>query len=47
MDSMLAQTPTDPSFYFGWFDLNNEQLKDIFLNAYEGKLLDMNSDIWS
>jgi alcohol dehydrogenase class IV len=47
MDSMLAQTPTDPSFYFGWFDLNNEQLKDIFLNAYEGNLLDMNSDIWS
>jgi alcohol dehydrogenase class IV len=47
MDIMLAQTPTDPSFYFGWFDLNNEQIKDIFLSAYEGKLLDMNSEIWS
>lgn len=47
LDFMLAQTPTDPGFYFGWFDLNNEQFKDIFLNAYEGKLLDMNSEIWS
>ena len=47
MDFMLAQTPTDPTFYFGWFDLNNEQFKDIFLSAYEGKLLDMNSEIWS
>lgn len=47
LDFMLAQTPTDPGFYFGWFDLNNEQFKDIFLSAYEGKLLDMNSEIWS
>ena len=47
LDFMISQTPTDPGFYFGWFDLNNEQFMDIFLNAYEGKLLDMNSEIWS
>lgn len=47
MDFMLAQTPTDPGFYFGWYDLNKEQFKDIFLSAFEGKLLDMNSEIWS
>ena len=47
MDMMLAQTPTDPGFYFGWYDLNKEQFKDIFLSAFEGELLDMNSEIWS
>jgi alcohol dehydrogenase class IV len=46
MDKMLEQTPTDPGFYFGWYDLNRDQFKDIFLNAYKGKLLDMHSDIW-
>jgi alcohol dehydrogenase class IV len=46
MDMMLEQTPTDPGFYFGWYDLNKDQFRDIFLNAYEGKLLDMHSDIW-
>ncbi len=46
MDMILEQTPTDPGFYFGWYDLNKEQFKDIFLNAYEGNLLDMQSDIW-
>jgi hypothetical protein len=47
MDMMLEQTPTDPGFYFGWYDLNKDQFKDIFLSAYEGKLLDMQSEIWS
>ncbi|HMA85763.1 MAG TPA: iron-containing alcohol dehydrogenase, partial [Desulfosalsimonadaceae bacterium] len=46
MDYILAQTPTDPAFYFGWFDLTREQLHDVFINAYDGTLLDMNSDIW-
>jgi hypothetical protein len=46
MDMILEQTPTDPGFYFGWYDLNKKQLTDIFLRAYEGKLLDMHSDIW-
>jgi acetaldehyde dehydrogenase / alcohol dehydrogenase len=46
MDMILEQTPTDPAFYFGWYDLTKEQLKDIFLCAYEGKLLDMHSEIW-
>lgn len=46
MDMMLEQTPTDPGFYFGWYDLNKDQFKDIFLSAYKGKLLDMKSDIW-
>ena len=46
MDLILEQTPTDPAFYFGWFDLTEEQLKDIFLRAYEGELLDMDSDVW-
>jgi hypothetical protein len=27
------QTPTDPAFYFGWYDLTREQLGDIFLKA--------------
>ena len=45
-DFILEQTPTDPAFYFGWYDLTREQLKDVFLCAYEGKLLDMNSEIW-
>ena len=46
MDMILSQTPTDPAFYFGWYDLNEEQLKDIFLCAYDGKLLDMKSETW-
>ncbi len=46
MNMILEQTPTDPGFYFGWYDLNREQLKDIFLSAYEGKLLDMQSELW-
>ena len=46
LDSILDQTPTDPAFYFGWFDLTREQLRDVFLCAYEGKLLDMNAEIW-
>lgn len=46
MDIILEQTPTDPAFYFGWYDLNKEQLKDIFLCAYDGKLLDMKSETW-
>ena len=27
MDMMLAQTPTDPGFYFGWYDLNKETIQ--------------------
>ncbi|MCJ7541871.1 MAG: iron-containing alcohol dehydrogenase [Desulfobacterales bacterium] len=46
LDMILEQTPTDPAFYFGWFDLTKEQLKDIFLHAFEGNLLDLDSDIW-
>lgn len=46
MDFMLNQTPTDPAFYFAWYDLNRDQLKEIFLAAYEGGMLDMNSDTW-
>ena len=46
MDMILEQTPTDPAFYFGWYDLTREQIKNIFLCAYEGELLDMQSDIW-
>lgn len=46
MDMMLEQTPTDPGFYFGWYDLNPEQFKDIFFSAYEGELLDMQSETW-
>ena len=46
MDTILDQTPTDPAFYFGWYDLTREQLNDIFACAYEGGLLDMQSDIW-
>ena len=46
LEFILDQTPTDPAFYFGWFDLTREQFKDIFLNAYEGRLLDMQADIW-
>jgi len=46
LDMILDQTPTDPAFYFGWYDLTRDQIKDIFLCAYEGRLLDMQSDIW-
>jgi len=46
MDMMLEQTPTDPGFYFGWYDLNHEQFRDIFFRAYEGELLDMKSETW-
>ncbi len=46
MEVILAQTPTDPSFYFGWYDLTREQIKDVFVNAYEGTLLDMQSETW-
>ncbi|WP_457553831.1 iron-containing alcohol dehydrogenase [Desulfobacula sp.] len=46
LDMILEQTPTDPAFYFGWFDLTKDQLRDIFLNAYEGTLLNMKSELW-
>ena len=46
LEHILDQTPTDPAFYFGWYDLTREQVKDVFLCAYEGELLDMNSEIW-
>ena len=46
LDMILEQTPTDPAFYFGWFDLTRDQLRDIFLHAYEGTLLDMHSELW-
>ncbi len=46
MDMMIDQTPTDPGFYFGWYDLNQEQFRDIFFSAYEGELLDMQSETW-
>ena len=46
MNVILEQTPTDPAFYFGWFDLTREQLNDIFSHAYEGELLDMGSEPW-
>jgi alcohol dehydrogenase class IV len=46
LDFVLEQTPTDPAFYFGWYDLTCGQLRDLFLCAYEGCLLDMNSAVW-
>lgn len=46
MGMILEQTPTDPAFYCGWYDLTRNQLKDIFACAYEGELIDMQSDIW-
>jgi alcohol dehydrogenase class IV len=46
LDFVLEQTPTDPAFYFGWYDLTRGQLRDLFLCAYEGCLLDMNSAVW-
>ncbi len=46
LDMILEQTPTDPAFYFGWFDLTRDQLRDIFLHAHEGTLLDMHSELW-
>ena len=46
LDGILEQTPTDPAFYFGWFDLTRKQLTDVFACAYEGTRLDMNSEIW-
>ena len=46
LEHILDQTPTDPAFYFGWYDLTREQLKDVFLSAYTGQTLDMKSDTW-
>ena len=46
LETILEQTPTDPAFYFGWYDLNRDQLRDIFLKAYDGELLDMQSENW-
>jgi alcohol dehydrogenase class IV len=46
LDFILKQTPTDPALYFAWYDLTRDQFRDIFLAAHEGRLLDMNSDIW-
>jgi len=46
MDMMLDQTPTDPGFYFGWYDLNQDQFRDIFFSAYDGELLDLQSETW-
>ena len=46
MDMMLDQTPTDPGFYFGWYDLNKDQFRDIFFSAYDGELLDLQSETW-
>jgi hypothetical protein len=46
LEAILEQTPTDPAFYFGWYDLTRDQLKDIFMMAYEGQLLDLKSELW-
>jgi acetaldehyde dehydrogenase/alcohol dehydrogenase len=46
LEAILEQTPTDPAFYFGWYDLTQDQLKDIFMMAYEGQLLDLKSELW-
>jgi len=46
IDMIIEQTPTDPGFYFGWYDLNQEQLRDIFFSAYKGELLNMKSETW-
>lgn len=46
LDLILNQTPTDPACYFGWYDLTRDQFKDIFINAYDGRLLDLQSEIW-
>ncbi len=46
LDMILEQTPTDPAFYFGWYNLTEDQLKNIFLNAYDGTLLNMTSELW-
>jgi len=46
LDFVLEQTPTDPAFYFGWYDLARPQLRDLFLQAYEGNLLDMHASLW-
>ncbi len=46
LDLILEQAPTDPAMWYGWYDLTREQFRDIFINAYEGDLLDMHSDIW-
>jgi alcohol dehydrogenase class IV len=46
LDFILDQTPTDPAFYFGWFDLTRAQLMDVFTCAYDGKLLNMDAEIW-
>ncbi len=46
IDFILDQTPTDPAFYFGWFDLTRAQLMDVFTCAYDGKLLNMDAEIW-
>jgi alcohol dehydrogenase class IV len=46
LDFILDQAPTDPAVYFAWYDLTREQFKDIFLAAYDGRLLDMTSDTW-
>jgi alcohol dehydrogenase class IV len=43
---IMDRACSDPAFYFGWYDMTPDQLKDLFLCAYEGKLIDMNSDIW-
>jgi alcohol dehydrogenase class IV len=43
---IINRASNDPAFYFGWYDMTPDQLKDLFLCAYEGKLIDLNSDIW-
>ena len=46
LDTILHHAEIEPAFYFGWFTLTREQMKDIFYNAYDGTLLDMNSELW-
>jgi len=46
LETLIEHSINEPAFYYGWFTLTPEQLKDIYVNAYKGNMLNMNSKIW-
>lgn len=46
LETIIEHSINEPAFYYGWFTLTREQLKDIYVSAYKGKMLNMNSKIW-
>jgi alcohol dehydrogenase class IV len=46
LETVLQHASFEPAFYYGWFTMTRDQIRDILYKAYEGEPLDMNSELW-